>query len=192
MIETLIAQGEPLARSIAGRVAARYRANGFTVSADEAYSGALEGLWKSAAKYRSDKGATFTTWAYPNAVRYATIAANEAAGLTASRGDGLVGVASLDALIDQWGAEADRKDDPEPADPYALDGDRVALGVAVRDAVAELPDVEREVVFLTYWQGLGPTDVGRRVGLSKTRVRQLLERAHVRLREQLDDEEVGQ
>lgn len=177
--DEFIAATRPLARSVAGRVAAEYRAQGFAVDVDDAYSGALFGAWKAAQRYRPNSRTQPTTWAYPWCTRYARIEANRAAGLSASRGNGLVGVDSLEAVADRGESKPD---------PYALDGNRVALNVAVRQAVAELPDTERKVVYLTYWHGLRLAEVGAIVGLSKTGVRYALARAHDRLRAALADD----
>lgn len=180
----LIRSAMPLARSIANDVSRTFRERGWAVDFDDAYSGALYGVWKAAQKFQADRGAKFTTWAHPWARRYATTSANQAAGLTASRGDGLTNVHSLEVAL------AGGQDDPDaaldPVDRTAPDAECLTAGVAVREAVAELPGSEREVVFLSYWQGLGPTQVGNAVGLSKSGARFTLGKAHDRLRTALE------
>lgn len=175
----------PVARVVAGRVTASFRARGFGVEFSDAYSGAMLGAWKASESFRAGKGTKPTTWAFPYCQRYAVMSANEAAGLTASRGDGLGHVLSLDDVLRP--AEGEDASPEEPADPYAIDGDRAALGVAVRQAVADLPAEDRAVVFATYWQGMGPTEIGEVVGLSKSGVRYALNRAHATLRDALED-----
>lgn len=183
--EVFIAEVATVARSIAGRVAASFRARGFNVEFDDAFSGAMFGAWKAAQSYQDDKGTKPSTWAYQWCERYATLSANEAAGLTASRGDGFGPMSSVDAA---FRPTEDGDEIPgEPADPYALVGDRVAVTVAVRAAVAELPEDQRSIVFATYWQGMGPTEIGKVVGRSKSGVRLILGRAHTTLRAALED-----
>lgn len=183
-VEAFIVEVKGVARSIAGRVTAAFRARGLAVEFDDAYSGAMLGAWKAAQSYRPDKGTKPTTWAFRYCERYATMAANEAAGLTASRGNGYIPTIPLDALLRP--AEGEDEASTEPADPSALDGDRTADVMAVREAVAELPDDERVIVFATYWQGMGPTEISQHVGRSKSGVRYVLGRAHSNLREALE------
>lgn len=178
--DELIRSADRVCRSIAHATARRFREQGHAADFGDAYSGALIGAWKAAQSYDPAKGAAFTTWAYGYAKRYAVVECNRAAGLTASRGDGLMNVYSLEDAV-QRGAD-DEDSERDPIDPAAPSGELLVAGVAVREAVAALPDDQREIVFLTYWRGLGPTEVGKRVGLSKSGVRYVLDRAHAALR----------
>ena len=75
-------------------------------------------------------------------------------------------------------AEFDDQDEivPAPEDPRV---------VALRMAVAELPDRERSVLLLTAIAGYPIHAVGRLLGISRARAWQLRERAIRRLRERL-------
>jgi RNA polymerase sigma factor (sigma-70 family) len=55
----------------------------------------------------------------------------------------------------------------------------------VREAVQELPERERTVMMLFYWQELDQPEIGRRLGLSRRDVCRILRRARERLRERL-------
>ncbi|MBT8217830.1 MAG: RNA polymerase sigma factor [Acidimicrobiia bacterium] len=69
---------------------------------------------------------------------------------------------------------------PEGEFPIELDPD-------VLDAVKRLSVRQRAVTFLTYWEDLRPVDIAARLGISAGSVRRHLHRAHVRLREVIDD-----
>lgn len=54
-------------------------------------------------------------------------------------------------------------------------------GEAVRRALASLSEVDRELITLTTWEGLSPTDAGRVVGITPGTARVRLHRARARL-----------
>jgi RNA polymerase sigma factor (sigma-70 family) len=70
------------------------------------------------------------------------------------------------------------------ADP----GHEVPQRLAVRDALARLGDVDREVLTLTVWEELQPREVAEVLGLSAGAVRTRLSRARARLRELVGDD----
>lgn len=67
-------------------------------------------------------------------------------------------------------------------------GHEVPQRLAVRSALARLPETDREVLMLTVWEGLQPREVAEVVGLSAGAVRTRLSRARARLRELVGDD----
>ncbi|MFE2580661.1 RNA polymerase sigma factor [Streptomyces sp. NPDC059378] len=75
-----------------------------------------------------------------------------------------------------------------PADPWhAVDQrlDAAALAPLVRRTLAELPEVERELLLLVAWEQLTPTDAATVLGIPAGTARSRLHRARNRLREAL-------
>lgn len=176
-VESRILELTGLARRIAGRVTASFRADGYGVEFDDVMSGALYGAWKAAESYDPTRGTKLTTHAFDWIKRYAVLAARRDAGLP-SRVDG----ATLHfEPIPEHGDE----EGPEYPATALPDGEVLTVGVVVREAVAGLPELDRQVVYLTYWKDLGPTEVGRVLGFGKTRARAVLARAHGTMREYL-------
>lgn len=56
----------------------------------------------------------------------------------------------------------------------------------VRDALAKLPDADREVLTLTAWEQLTPSEIAAHLGLEPATVRARLARARTRLRQVID------
>lgn len=65
--------------------------------------------------------------------------------------------------------------------------DRVLLG----SVLDQLPDLDREVLLLTAWEGLDPVDGATVVGITGAAFRMRLTRARRRLRELLEDQSVA-
>lgn len=63
--------------------------------------------------------------------------------------------------------------------------DAVAAGPALKDALAELPPVERELLLLIAWEQLTPTEAAGVVGIPSGTARSRLHRARERMRERL-------
>jgi len=61
----------------------------------------------------------------------------------------------------------------------------------VRAALARLPDLDREILTLSAWEGLSPTEIGVVLGRSANFVRVRLHRARVRLQRELDEGSPG-
>nr|WP_237745035.1 RNA polymerase sigma factor [Kribbella catacumbae] len=78
---------------------------------------------------------------------------------------------------------------PEPAstDWAAVDArlDAVASGQALKEALAALPQVERELLLLVAWEELTPSEAARVVGIPAGTARSRLHRARERMRERL-------
>ena len=75
----------------------------------------------------------------------------------------------------------------EPAtavDPFRQSQQRHAL----IDALGQLSESEMELVLLSEWEGLGPSEAGRLLGLGPARARTRLSRARRRLRAALDEQ----
>ena len=70
-----------------------------------------------------------------------------------------------------------------PPDP----GREVPQRLAIRQALARLGDLDREVLTLTIWEGLPPRDVAAVLGINAAAVRTRLSRARARLRELIGD-----
>ncbi|MFC0005717.1 RNA polymerase sigma factor [Micromonospora siamensis] len=71
-----------------------------------------------------------------------------------------------------------------PVDP----GSQVPDRLAVRSALARLGELDREVLMLTFWEGLEPREIATVLRVSPAVVRTRLSRARTRLREILRDE----
>jgi RNA polymerase sigma factor (sigma-70 family) len=170
-----------LARSIAGRITARFRILDYGVEYDDVLSGALFGAWKAAVRFDATRGASLTTHAFQWIERYAILAARVDAGLT-TRGDG---VRTEVMPTESFGAADQESDGILLVDPHALDAEQITDAVVARRAVAELPEQERQVVYLTYWRDLGPTEAGRQIGVTRKLSRKILDRAHADMRASL-------
>jgi len=70
------------------------------------------------------------------------------------------------------------------ATPEAVFSDQVDVDVLA--AVEKLSVQQRASVVLTYWEDLGPAEVGARLGISEGSVKRHLARARARLKELLD------
>jgi RNA polymerase sigma factor for flagellar operon FliA len=85
---------------------------------------------------------------------------------------------------------------PEPADPSASDAfDEVARGesrVALAEALGTLPDKERRLLELHYFEEETLCDAGRRLGMSKSWASRLHARAVRQLARELEDREEGE
>lgn len=67
-------------------------------------------------------------------------------------------------------------------------GSEVPERLAVREALARLGDLDREVLTLTVWEGLEPREVAEVLGVNPAAVRTRLSRARARLRELVGDD----
>ncbi|HEX2894654.1 MAG TPA: sigma-70 family RNA polymerase sigma factor [Marmoricola sp.] len=77
------------------------------------------------------------------------------------------------------------------ADRWAPDPSAAVTGeVAVRDALARLGPLDREVLTLTVWEELEPREIAEVLGINAQAVRTRLSRARARLREVLGDDVV--
>ena len=74
----------------------------------------------------------------------------------------------------------------EPAEPTDELVARLELDQRVGQAVLDLPAKYREVIVLGFWDGLGPSEIAKRLGRPVESVRTQLRRALDRLRERLD------
>jgi RNA polymerase sigma-70 factor (ECF subfamily) len=67
-------------------------------------------------------------------------------------------------------------------------GNEVPERLAVRAALARLGELDREILFLTVWEGLEPREAAEVLQVSPAAARTRLSRARVRLRELLGDD----
>jgi len=72
---------------------------------------------------------------------------------------------------------------PSPSDRAARDEDAIRLA----NALAELPEPQREALVLQHWQGLSLTEIGGRLGRTPAAVAGLIKRGLKRLRELLHE-----
>jgi RNA polymerase sigma-70 factor (ECF subfamily) len=68
-----------------------------------------------------------------------------------------------------------------------LEQDRTAEAEVVRHALAKLPDEDRELMQLTCWEGLDPSQIAVVLNVPPGTVRSRLSRARARLRVELAD-----
>lgn len=73
-------------------------------------------------------------------------------------------------------ADADVSVHPKSSDPF--------LARRLRARIAELPDMQRIILTLRYQEDLGPTDIGRTLGLPENTVKSYLHRALTALRKE--------
>ncbi|HWB81221.1 MAG TPA: RNA polymerase sigma factor [Nannocystaceae bacterium] len=74
---------------------------------------------------------------------------------------------------------------PEPAAPQA-DPDAGFVGAKVRAALAELPEAQREVIVLHWFEGLSFREVAQIVGATQTAVKVRAHRGYAKLRARLE------
>ena len=89
-----------------------------------------------------------------------------------------------------------RRDDPNAITPLDLltddnassvdeDMDKAQEVEALRDAIAELPDRERNVLALSYFEGLKLSEIAHVLGVTESRVSQIRTKALGRLRQRM-------
>jgi RNA polymerase sigma-70 factor (ECF subfamily) len=81
---------------------------------------------------------------------------------------------------------ANRLRDELAAMPHLADPDRTETAATVRQALSALSDDDRELLRLTGWEGLSPTDVAIAMSMPAATVRSRLHRARKRLRAELE------
>ena len=92
---------------------------------------------------------------------------------------------SLDEDLDESSAHLGRwlaADQPSPSEHARLHEQAILLA----DALARLPDLQREAVILHYWQGCSLADIASSLDRSTTSVAGLLKRGLKNLRTELD------
>lgn len=85
----------------------------------------------------------------------------------------------------------ERLSQPDPMDAAAARVDAAAEVRHLAGAIAGLRDVERDVLLLVAWAGLGPTEVAEALDVKVATVRTRLHRARVALREHLSSEKIN-
>ena len=136
-----------------------YRLLGDRHLAEECTQDVFMAVWRNAHSYDEDR-AQVTTWLF-------TIARNRAFDLARRRT-----ARPVDPHEDVWTTD----EAPDAAD-LAIAGDHSAR---VAEAMAELPDVQREALALAYFDGLSHTEIAERLGIPvgtiKGRIRLALDR----------------
>ncbi len=90
-------------------------------------------------------------------------------------------VVGFDDLPGRSGANLTDANDPSPSDLVEEQAERRAL----REAVGELPERERYIVSMHYFEGVQLKDIARKLGVSEPRVSQLHARAVSMLRQKM-------
>ncbi len=209
----LIERHLPLAKSIVARIRL---ANGLSASFDDLYSLGLTGLMQAAERFDPTRGVSFATFAYYR-IRGAVLdglrrdpdlrlddptrPAFHHCSLPASpANDNGRTAAPSGTRHDQRGwALSDptmfHAMPPESIDEIADDAfthpddeiERKRLAVQLRAAIASLPEAERQVVELHYYDDLSFSEIGARLGICKPWAFRLHNKAIERLREALGD-----
>jgi len=105
-------------------------------------------------------------------------------------------IAALDELWTVSGASGDQVSlldtlqDPGAPDPAAV-MDATDLKDRIADAIARLPEREKLVVALYYYENLTLREIGEVLGVTESRVSQLHTKAVLRLRGRMSDENIG-
>ncbi len=106
-------------------------------------------------------------------------------------------VAALDELWTVSDASGDQVSlldtlqDPGSPDPAAV-MDATELKDRIADAIARLPEREKLVVALYYYENLTLREIGEVLGVTESRVSQLHTKAVLRLRGRVSDDNIGQ
>jgi len=180
----------PLVNQIVAQIARRLPAN---VLRDDLFSAGVFGLVDSLRRNGGDSGETFE-WYARTRIRGAVVDELRAqdwltrrarAAVTASgeETEGRTGaLVSLDDVTpaDEWTHLASTEDDPAAA-VEAMDNYR-----ALARAMEKLPERERRIVGMHYFDGVKFKDIGAELGVSEPRVSQLHARALGLLREFID------
>jgi len=192
--DELIARSLPLVRSIAARLCA---ARGLSTSFDDLYSFGFAGLAQAAERFDPGRGASFTTFAYyrirgamldglrresprPHVeigqlaafTHRGAIVSEAAANDNGSCGDSggtALSPHSLGDLPSIYLTSLDGLHEiPDDSLPHPDDElERSRLAERVRAAMATLPEIERRVVELYYYQDLSFSEIGVRLGICK-------------------------
>jgi RNA polymerase sigma factor for flagellar operon FliA len=162
----------PLARRLAARLAP-------TWLYQDAVSEAMLGALQAVDSYQPDRGATLNTWAYTR--MYGAIL-DYLRRLSPSRRRGLddepaypIKLLSIDCLI-EGNDELIVGILPQElaADPRA----EMDRGIEARERLARLPEKTRHIVEARFWREETCARIGRREGLSESRVSQILHDLH--------------
>ena len=100
--------------------------------------------------------------------------------------EGLVAGSSYNTLsIDSWGGSEDAPAILETLGDVDLNLDQIENREALRQLLAALPDRERTVLILRFFDSLTQTQIAERVGISQMHVSRLLARSLAQLRQEL-------
>jgi RNA polymerase sigma factor (sigma-70 family) len=75
---------------------------------------------------------------------------------------------------------------PEHDQSYEQDFDKEGLKRVAANAIASLPKIEQQIIKLHMWHGVSLDEIGKRLGVSQSRVRQIEEKALSKLRASAD------
>ena len=207
----LVERNLGLVRAIASKVVGMAPAS---VSFDELVSCGNQGLVEAAGRFDPDRGVAFSTFAYYrirgaifDGLRFMTGAAHRPTALAARADEYLEGLAGepaprtaaaaaerlADVLSDLAvvlvvaSDHVERAVDPTTPDPASVAERREELTLVQR-AMGALPDKERALLELMYFEGLGLVEAGERLGLSRGWASKLHARALATLRREAEGE----
>lgn len=212
--DELIARCLPLVKSIAARLRA---AHGLSTSFEDLYSHGFTGLAQAAERFDPGRGASFTTFAYyrirgamldglrrespRRQVEIGQLAAFTDRGAMVSQtavndngrwedsGDVAPSPPSPGELASIYLTSLDALDGiPDESVPHPDDEiERSRIAERVRAAMAALPEIERQVVDLYYYQDLSFAEIGARLGICKPWAFRLHRKAMRQLRDALSE-----
>lgn len=175
-----------LVRLVAGRLA---RTLPGRPDPEELWSDGYLGLVSAAARFDASRGHAFSTFAVPRiegAMRDGD-RARRGWRRTTSGKRGLAEALSVEQLLEHAarGDRAPGDDSPElPPDPSRADAALILESdvVALQRALLELPEIERTVLTMRYFDELPMRAIGRVFGVTESRISQIHSRAIARLR----------
>jgi RNA polymerase sigma-B factor len=86
------------------------------------------------------------------------------------------------------GSDADEEIVPGDLDPEMID---TGMRVAVQDALKQLPDRERRVVYLRFYLGMTQSEIAEEIGVSQVHVSRILRATLSRLEGELDEGDIS-
>lgn len=149
-----------------------YRLLGSPEPAEEVTQDSFHAVWRKAATYRTDRGAV-RTWLL-------AIARNAAIDWRRTKGKRIEREAAIDEAAEL--VEEIRVEDRVIA---SLRAERI------REAVASLPEEQRNVVSLAFWSGLSQTEIAERTGTPLGTVKSRVRLGMMKLRDRLRMEAEG-
>jgi len=162
-----VAFGDLVRRHLDRTVGVAHRVTGSRGDAEEIAQEAFMRVWTKAPQWRQSdgdfRGARFTTWLYRVVVNLSIDRKRRPA----------------------MGPLDDAGDPPDPADSALQVLERTQLSTRVAAAVADLPERQRAVLTLCYYEGLSNRDAAAALSLTPGAIESLLVRARRTLRQSL-------
>jgi len=151
----------------------------------------LKDLWRRYKRDGDDRARERLVVAYSPLVKY--VSGRMASGLLQISRSSVAALDELWSVSDASGDQVSLLDtlhDPDAPDPAAV-VDATDLKDRIADAIARLPEREKLVVALYYYENLTLREIGEVLGVTESRVSQLHTKAVLRLRGHLSHDDVG-